>query len=223
MASRRKAEELIQAGHVTVNGIVVTELGVRADTSCDTVTVNGKACEPAVTKLYIALHKPEGVITSVSDPYNRPTVMDYIPKESGCYPIGRLDYDTSGLLLLTNDGDLAQLLAHPRNEVSKTYIATVKGIPTNEALAAFQKGLEIDGHTTAPCTIEIVSNKKEPNAKVRIKLKEGRNRQVRKMCEAIGHKVIALRRVAVGHVNLGNLPKGQWRELTKEELRLFKR
>ena len=216
VASRRKAEELIQAGQVAVNGIVTTELGARADTSRDKVTVNGKPCEINSARVYIALHKPEGVITTVTDPFNRPTVMDYIPADLHCFPVGRLDYDTSGLLILTNDGEMAERLAHPKYEVTKTYVATVKGIPSNESLSNFRSGLIIDGQRTAPCDIEII--KKEPNAKIRIKLREGRNRQVRKMCEAIGHPVLSLKRVEVGPVKLGNLDKGQWRYLTAAEI-----
>jgi len=217
IASRRKAEELIQAGHVAVNGITVTELGARADTSRDMVTVNGQICEPISAKIYIALHKPEGVVTTVSDPFSRPTVMGLIPAGTPCYPVGRLDYDTSGLLILTNDGVLTQQLTHPKHGVEKTYVATIKGMPTRESLAAFRKGLMIEGQRTAPCEIEII--KKAPNAKVRIKLQEGRNRQVRKMCEAIGHLVLSLKRVEVGPIKLGNLPRGEWRYLTAAEKR----
>jgi len=221
IASRRKAEELIQAGNVAVNGITITELGAKADINKDIVMVNGKVCEPSQQLLYVALHKPEAVITSVTDPYNRKTVMDYLPDDFHCYPVGRLDYETSGLIILTNDWTLAQQLTHPKNGVSKTYIATIKGFPSKTALSTFQRGIIIDGKPTAPCEIEIL--KKLPtNTKVRIKIKEGRNRQVRKMCEAIGHEVLSLRRIEVGHVKLENLPKGQWRYLSEKEVRLFK-
>ena len=216
IASRRKAEELIRAGQVAVNGVIITELGARADTTHDKVTVKGQPCEINVTKIYIALHKPEGVVTTVSDPFNRPTVMDYIPTDIHCFPVGRLDYDTGGLLILTNDGEFAERLAHPKYEVVKTYVATVKGVPTKESLAAFRSGLMIEGRRTAPCEAEIIE--KEPNAKIRIKLHEGRNRQVRKMCEAIGHPVMSLKRVEVGPVKLGSLARGQWRYLTAAEI-----
>lgn len=221
VASRRKAEELIQSGKVAVNGIIITELGAKADTIKDVVSLDGKVCEPTQQQIYIALHKPEGVITSVTDPYNRKTVMDYLPNDIHCYPVGRLDYDTSGLLILTNDGALAQQLTHPKNRISKTYIATVKGFPTKATLITFQNGIIIDEKPTAPCEIEIIK-KLQTNTKVRIKIKEGRNRQVRKMCEAIGHDVISLKRVEVGHVKLENLPKGQWRYLSEKEVRQFK-
>ncbi|MCL2405314.1 MAG: rRNA pseudouridine synthase [Defluviitaleaceae bacterium] len=217
VASRRKAEALILAGDVAVNGITITELGARANTSSDTVTVKGRACELISTKIYIALHKPEGVVTTVTDPFNRRTVMDCIPAGTPCFPIGRLDYDTSGLILLTNDGELAQRLTHPKHGVSKTYLATVKGTPSREALAKFRSGIMVDGQVTAPCEVEII--KKEHNAKLRIRLLEGRNRQVRKMCEAIGHNVISLKRVEVGPVKLGSLQRGEWRYLTAAEKR----
>ena len=218
VASRRKAEELILAGDVAVNGITITELGARADTTCDNVTVRGRPCQLISAKIYIALHKPDGVVTTVSDQFNRRTVMDLLPAGTPCYPVGRLDYDSSGLILMTNDGEFAQRLTHPKHGVTKTYIATVKGIPTREALAAFRNGLMVDGQLTSPCEVE-VTNKKEPNAKLRIRLQEGRNRQVRKMCEAIGHPVVSLKRVEVGPVKLGNLGRGEWRYLTAAEKR----
>ena len=214
VASRRKAEELILSGLVAVNGKTVTNLGTRADTTKDTVTVSGKAVEIATQKIYLALHKPEGVITSVSDPHGRPTVMDLIPAElrPGLFPVGRLDYDTSGLIVLTNDGEYAQRMTHPKHETKKTYIATIKGLPGKESLEAFCRGLMIEGKRTAPATIEII--KREPDkTQVRIKLHEGRNRQVRKMCEAIGHPVLSLKRVEIGQLKLGALPRGQWRRL----------
>ena len=217
IASRRKAEELILAGDVAVNGITITELGAKANTATDAVTVRGKPCELISVKIYIALHKPEGVVTTVSDPFGRKTVMELIPAGTPCYPVGRLDYDTAGLLILTNDGALAQRLTHPKHGVFKTYIATVKGTPSRESLAAFRRGLMIDGELTSPSEIEIL--KKGPNAKLRIRLQEGRNRQVRKMCEEIGHEVLALKRVEVGPVMLGTLPRGEWRHLTGAERR----
>jgi len=216
IASRRKAEELILSGLVLVNGKVVKELGTRADIKRDVVIVDGKICELMHKKVYIAFHKPEGVITSNKDPYNRKIVMDYIPPEFKCFPVGRLDYDTSGLLILTNDGDFAERMAHPKYEVTKTYIATVKGLPTDDALKAFRQGFLLEGRKTAPAKIEII--KKMQNARLRIQLHEGRNRQVRKMCEAVGYPVLSLKRVQIGRIKLETLPKGEWRHLTQKEV-----
>jgi len=218
IASRRKAEELILAGKVAVNGVTVTELGARAGVN-DLITVGGKPCLIAEEKIYIALHKPEGVVTTVTDPHGRRTVMDFLPQGTNCHPVGRLDYDTSGLIIMTNDGELTQRLTHPKHGVDKTYVATVEGVPSKEALAAFRAGLLIEGRKTAPAEVEICNTKKGAATKLRIKIHEGRNRQVRKMCEAIGHQVLALKRVAVGVVKLGALPRGQWRELTRAEIR----
>ena len=213
VASRRKAEELITAGRVTVNGAVVRELGVKAAFNA-ALAVDGKPVT-AEQKVYIMLHKPEGVVTTVTDPFNRATVMDLIPKGLRLFPVGRLDYNTSGLLFLTNDGEWAQSLTHPKHEVSKTYIATVRGVPAEEDLRAFREGLNIDGRPTAPCEADILNGNK-----LRITIHEGRNRQVRKMCEAIGHPVIKLMRVSVGKVELGDLPYGKWRDLTPREVEL---
>ena len=224
IASRRKAEQLILAGQVAVNGNIITELGARANIATDTVTVNGRPCTPYSQMFYIALHKPEGVVTTKQDQFNRPTVMDLLPPNPGeiCHPVGRLDYDSSGLLILTNDGALTQQLTHPKYGVTKTYVATVKGVPSTQALAQFSSGLVLDDYDmpTAKCEVEIIT--KNENAKLRIKLKEGRNRQVRKMCEAIGHPVISLKRVAMGAVSLGSLPRGQWRYLTAAEVKQLK-
>ena len=216
-ASRRKAEELILAGRVSLNGQVVTELGAKADPENDLVELDGKIVEIALDKIYIMLHKPEGVVTTVTDPFGRVTVMDLVPQGMGLYPVGRLDYDTSGLLLMTNDGEWTQKLTHPKYEIGKTYIAVVKGIPVAESLRKFRHGVVIDGKKTAPAKIKIIT--KAPNAKLLITIHEGRNHQVRKMCEAIGHKVISLKRVEIGGLALGELPKGKWRALTPKEMK----
>ena len=219
VASRRKAEEIILEGRVAVNGIVA-QLGTKANTTTDVVTVDGKSIEIAQEKIYIMLHKPEGVVTTVTDPFSRSTVMDFISEEitARLYPVGRLDYDTSGLLLMTNDGEWAQKLTHPKHEVKKTYIAIVKGIPTASALKKFKEGLVIDGKKTSRCDIKQESVVKG-NAKLRITIHEGRNRQVRRMCEAIGHDVISLKRVAIGELKLNELGRGKWRHLTRQEVK----
>lgn len=166
------------------------------------------------------LHKPEGVVTTVTDPFGRPTVMDLVPSDVRLFPVGRLDQDTSGLLLMTNDGEWAQKLTHPKYEITKTYVAVVKGIPVAESLRKFRQGVVIDGKKTAPAKVKLMeSGKKSPNAKLFITIREGRNHQVRKMCEAIGHKVISLKRTMVGNLELGTLPKGKWKALSLKDLK----
>lgn len=215
VTSRRKAEEFIIAGRVTVNGTVAT-LGMKADPAKDDILLDGQPVRQKTEMLYIMLHKPERVVTTAHDPQGRQTVMDLLPADFRCFPVGRLDYDTSGLLLLTTDGDFAYRLTHPSHEIKKTYIARLNGLPDEEALTAFRSGLMIDGKRTAPCEITVL--KKEPNALVRITLREGRNRQVRKMCDAIGHPALSLKRVAVGGLKLNDLKKGEWRYLTPKEI-----
>jgi 23S rRNA pseudouridine2605 synthase len=216
--SRRKTEEYIAAGRVTVNGTVAV-LGTKADPEKDDIRLDGQPIRQESDMRYIMLHKPEKVVTTANDPQNRKTVFDLLPKDLRYFSVGRLDYDTSGLLLLTNDGDFAYRLTHPSHEVKKTYIARVSGLPNDEALNAFRAGLPVDGKYTAPCEIRII--KKEPNATVRITLHEGRNRQVRKMCEAMGHPVLSLKRTAVGNLTLGDLVKGEWRYLSSGEIAML--
>ena len=223
VASRRKAEALIAAGRVSVNGEVVSAQGIKVVPGQDRVTLDGATVRPATQKIYLLLHKPEGVVTTLHDPQGRPTVAQFvrdIPQR--VFPVGRLDYDTSGLLLLTNDGDLAQRLTHPRHQIPKTYVARLQGIPQREGLHAFQTGILVEGKITAPAQIEVLRDKRPSPVKggctVRITLHEGRNRQVRKMCEAIGCPVVSLKRVSIGPVKLGGLPRGQRRPLTAAEL-----
>jgi 23S rRNA pseudouridine2605 synthase len=219
LCSRRKAEGYIAAGRVKVNGKVVDEPGVKADPEKDAVTLDGKPAVIASQLIYIVLHKPEGVVTTVSDPQGRLTVLDLLPKlPVRIFPVGRLDYDSSGLLLLTNDGGLTQKLTHPRSGVKKVYMVRVKGVPTREALKRFSKGLMMDGRLTAPCEIKLVK-KIMPDALVRVAITEGRNRQVRRMCDIIGCPVLSLKRVEMGSLKLGGLPRGCWRYLTPEEVK----
>jgi len=167
----------------------------------------------------VMLNKPEGVVTTADDQFNRSTVMDYAPANKRLFPVGRLDYETSGLIFLTDDGDWANNLTHPKHEIKKVYIAVIKGEPSEKELQKFREGIKIEGRLTAPAEIDILRGKSE-NTKVRITITEGRNRQIRKMCEAIGHPVISLKRVAIGSVKLGDLQPGRWRYLTESEILL---
>lgn len=218
VASRRKAEEYIRDGKVRVNGLIVTELGVKVSPD-DRVEVDGKPVKPENNKVYILLHKPRGYVTTVSDPEGRKTVLELVQGiNERVYPVGRLDYDTSGLLLLTNDGDFANLLMHPRHEILKVYIATVKGKPTDEAIERLKTGVRIDDYVTAPAFVKVL-NYYENKTKLEITVHEGRNRQIRKMCEKIGHPVIRLKRIAYGNLELGGLKPGEWRFLTDKEVK----
>ena len=219
IASRRKAEEIISSGRVSVNGEIITQLGTKVEDG-DEVCVDGRQVFPTEKNVYIMLHKPDGYVTTAKEQFGRPAVLDLI--DCGCrvYPVGRLDYDTSGLLLLTNDGDLTYRLTHPKHNVAKTYIALVEGTPTEEEMRRFRAGLEIEDYVTAPAKIKIL--KKDSLTTLKIVIHEGKNRQVRKMCDAIGHKVRRLKRVATGRLSLGSLEKGKYRHLTEEEIEYLK-
>ncbi|AIM15487.1 MULTISPECIES: 23S rRNA pseudouridine(2605) synthase RluB [Neobacillus] len=219
IASRRKAEELIKEGKVRVNGEVVTELGTKV-TPSDKVEVNGIPIEKE-EPVYFLLYKPRGVISSVSDDKGRKVVTDFFPEvKERIFPIGRLDYDTSGLLLLTNDGEFANLLMHPRNEIEKVYVAKVKGIPLREKLKKLEKGIWLDDGKTAPAKVKLLSaDRKKQTAIIEITIHEGRNRQVRRMFEAIGHEVIKLKRERYGFLTMNGLKAGEARELTPHEVK----
>lgn len=218
VASRRKCEEIILSGKVKVNGNIICELGSKVDVNNDVVEYNGKIIKPEENKVYIMLNKPEGYITSVKDEKNRKTVIDLVNINERIYPIGRLDYDSSGLLLLTNDGDIYNKIIHPRVKIVKRYIAVVKGEFNKSEIDKFKKGIDIGGYITAPASIKII--KFEDNkTTVEIGIHEGKNRQIRKMCSALGHDVIALKRIAIGEIKLGYLKRGEYRNLTKEELK----
>ncbi|MBZ6004559.1 rRNA pseudouridine synthase [Paraclostridium bifermentans] len=225
IASRRKAEELIIENRVKVNGKIVNELSFQINEAEDKVEVDGKAIGLEEELVYIMLNKPEGYVTTVKDQFDRKSVIDLV-KGVGArvYPIGRLDYETSGLLLLTNDGDLTYKLTHPKHEVDKTYVATVKGIPNESEINNFEKGLYIEDYKTAPAKIKIVKKNIEKNYAVcEIKIHEGRNRQVRKMCRAINHPVMNLRRKAMGKIVLKDMEIGQYRYLTNDEVNYLKK
>lgn len=221
VASRRKCEEYILEGKVKVNGVLVRELGTKVIPGKDIIEYNGKEIIPEEKKVYIMLNKPEGIITSVKDEKDRKTVIDIINIKERIYPIGRLDYDSSGLLLLTNDGDIYNKIIHPRVKMIKRYIAVVKGEFTNSEINKFKKGVDIGGYITAPASIKVIKFE-ENKSTVEIGIHEGKNRQIRKMCSALGHDVIALKRVAIGNIKLGYLKRGEYRELTKEELDYIK-
>ncbi|MBS6509532.1 MULTISPECIES: pseudouridine synthase [Paraclostridium] len=225
IASRRKAEELIIENRVKVNGKIVNELSFQINEAEDKVEVDGKTIGLEEELVYIMLNKPEGYVTTVKDQFDRKSVIDLV-KGVGArvYPIGRLDYETSGLLLLTNDGDLTYKLTHPKHEVDKTYVATVKGIPNESEINNFEKGLYIEDYKTAPAKIKIVKKNIEKNYAVcEIKIHEGRNRQVRKMCRAINHPVMNLRRKAMGKIVLKDVEIGQYRYLTNDEVNYLKK
>lgn len=220
VASRRKSEEIIYQGRVSVNGKVVKNI-IMIDDEIDVVKVDGRKIELEEKKIYIMLNKPVGVITSVKDQFGRKTVTDIINIKERIYPVGRLDYDTSGLLILTNDGDMAYKLTHPSHEVEKVYAAKIKGIPTIEELDRFKRGLSIEDYVTAPADIKIIKEY-ENRSLVYITIHEGRNRQVRKMCDAINHPVLELKRIRMGEIELGDLKQGEWRELYRNEVEYLK-
>lgn len=220
VASRRKAEEYIKDGKVTVNGKIITELGTKVDCEKDIICYN----KEKITKskmIYILLNKPEGYVTTAKDQFNRPTVIDLIKIEERIFPVGRLDFDTSGLLILTNDGDLTYKLTHPKHNIKKVYEAKILGIPNKEDIQIFQKGINIEGKKTSPAEFKII-DKNNNIATVLITITEGRNRQVRKMCEYINHPVLKLKRVQEGDIKLGNLKKGHYRVLTDREIKYLK-
>jgi len=225
VASRRSCEGIIAEGRVRVNGNIVTGMGVTVTPGADTVEVDGKTIKPEGEKVYIALNKPQGYITTVSDPYDRPSVMDLIRElqDIRLYPVGRLDYDSQGLLLMTNDGDFAHRLTHPRFHVEKEYRAYVRGIPNEAELDRLRNGgVKLDGRATAPAKVW-VENTKGGDGLCRIVIREGRNRQVRRMFDAVGHPVIELTRLRVGPVWLTGLEPGQWRHLGTEEIHALMR
>src|SRR5215203_6780144 len=221
IASRRHAEELITGGRVTVNGEVIKELGSKADPDKDHIKVNGKLINPQLQsreKLYVLLNKPKGCLSSVSDPEGRPIVMELLPPSlRRLHPVGRLDFNTEGLLLLTNDGDFTNYVTAARNRIQKVYEVKVKGVPAESGIQRLRRGITLeDGTRTAPAKIDLL-NETQTNAWYEVLLHQGRNQQVRRMFELIGHSVLKLRRVRIGFLHDENLKPGQWRFLSPAE------
>jgi 23S rRNA pseudouridine2605 synthase len=215
---------MILEGRVTVNGETVRELGTKADPATDAIKVDGRRIKTDIANRYIVLYKPKGYVTTRKDPEGRKTVMDLIGEGDYIYPVGRLDYDSEGLLLMTTDGELAARLMHPRHEVEKVYEVIVKGAPDPKAIEKLRKGVYIEGGRTSPAHVEVGKTVKghKPTTKLTITIHEGRNRQIRKMCSAVGLPVWELRRVRMGPIGLGRLRPGQWRDLTLDEVRRLK-
>lgn len=220
-ASRRACEELIRQGKVTVNGTVINEMGVQVGPR-DEVRLEGRLLRPETVKKYVIYHKPAGEVTTVNDPEGRACVLDHFRDYPvRLYPVGRLDYDSEGLLLLTNDGDLTERMLHPSHEVDKTYLARVTGDVTLESVQKLRSGILLDDHKTSPAKVRVIKHETFATV-VLVTIHEGRYRQVRRMFEALEHKVLQLRRVEFGPLQLGDLPRGQWRELTSDEVRRLK-
>ena len=219
IASRRKAEELILDGKIIVNGIIVTELGTKINPSKDIVEYNNKVIEPEQRNVYILLNKPIGYVTTVKDQFNRPSVLDLVKVKERIVPVGRLDFYTSGALILSNDGDFVYKITHPKHEVNKTYNVTVKGIINDDEIEALRSGVKIDNYITKPAKVKILKTDKDKNiSRIQITIHEGKNRQIRKMCEAIGKKVLALHRSKIGNIDVKDLKIGEWRYLTDAEI-----
>lgn len=227
IASRRHAEELITGGKVTVNGNLINELGAKADPETDHIKVNGKLINPALRQqrnTYILLNKPKGYLTSLSDPKDRPLVTDLLPSSLGrLHPVGRLDFNTEGLLLLTNDGDFTNLITSARNQVPKVYRVKVKGTPSEKGIERLRRGISIgEGERTAPAEVRWL-RQSEANSWFEVVLHEGRNQQIRRMFDAIGHSVLKLARIRIGELDDKKLLVGHWRELQPKEVDRFKR
>jgi 23S rRNA pseudouridine2605 synthase len=228
ISSRRHAEELIASGRVQVNGFAVTSHGARIDPELDEIRVDGTPVPPITKKIYLLLHKPVGYVSTVSDPQGRSTVLDLLPdklRRLRVYPVGRLDRDTSGLLLMTNDGEFALRMTHPRYSTQKHYQALVQGCPSETTLEKLRQGITItDGngnsHLTAPAQVQLL-RRTGTDCWLTLTIHEGRKRQVRRMLSTVGHPVLQLIRIAIGPLTLGDLPTGSWRSLTNEEVRML--
>lgn len=224
VASRRKCEEIILSGEVYVNGESVQELGTKIDPEKDEVIYKGKKLSVPNNKVYILLNKPIGYVTTASDQFHRDTVLDLVKVKERVVPVGRLDMYTSGALILTNDGEFVNIITHPSHEIEKTYTVTVIGIVTKEEVQKLEEGVVIDGeYTTKPAKVKILRTDTETNrSRLEIKIHEGKNRQVRKMCEAVGRNVVALHRSKIGDIGVKDLQLGTWRYLSEKEVEKLK-
>ena len=219
VASRRKAEELIKQGKIKVNNEKVTELGTKINPSKDKVDYEGRIVTVEQEKVYILLNKPIGYVTTAKDQFNRDSVLDLVKVKQRIVPVGRLDMYTSGALLLTNDGDFVYQVTHPKHEIEKTYTVTIKGIVRKEEVEMLKKGVKIENYITNPAKVKILKTDEEKvQSRLEITIHEGKNRQVRKMCEAIGHRVLALHRSKIAGIGVKDLPLGKWRYLNKKEI-----
>lgn len=220
VGSRRKCEQYILDGRVMVNGIIIRELGTKINPDEDQVYFDGKKVENKNKKVYILLNKPIGYVTTVKDQFNRDAVMDLVKVQERVVPVGRLDMYTSGALILTNDGDFVYKCTHPKHEIDKTYTVTLKGIITKEEVDKLCTGVDIGGYVTRPAKVKILKTDLEKDiSRLEIVIHEGKNRQVRKMCESIGRKVLALHRTKIGNIVVKDLPLGQWRYLKNNEIK----
>jgi len=218
IASRRKAEEMIEEGRVIVNG-KVARLGEKADPAVDHIKVDGKLLTKPEPKVYFIFNKPKGVVTSLYDPEGRPTIKDFLKGiRQRVYPVGRLDYDSEGLLILTNDGELAHSILHPSKEIQKTYMVKVKGKIDEDSIEKLRKGVKIEGGITAPAKVIKISETEE-NSWIEITIHEGRKRQIRRMLLKVGHPVLKLKRIKIANLKLGSLKSGEIRRITPEELK----
>ena len=218
IASRRSAEKMIESGRVYVNGDLIDYMGCVIDPQCDVVEVDGRVIQPENKKYYIMLNKPKNYVTTVSDDLGRPTVMQLVSDiNARIYPVGRLDFDTTGLLIMTNDGEFANILTHPKHVVNKAYIARIDKPLDETQLEKLRNGIELDGVMTSPARAENIK-RPQKGFEVKIIIHEGKNRQVRRMLDAVGANVMSLKRISVGSVTLGNLPEGKWRKLSEAEI-----
>ena len=223
VASRRKCEEYITDGRIKVNGKIINELGTKVNPEKDEIYFDDKKIENKEELVYILLNKPIGYVTTAKDQFNRDTVMNLIKIKERVVPVGRLDMYTSGALLLSNDGNFVYKITHPKHEINKTYTVTLKGIVTKEDVEKLEKGVDIGGYITKPAKVKILKTDIEKNiSRLEITIHEGKNRQVRKMCEAIEKKVQALHRTKIGNISVKTLKIGQWRYLTKKEIQELK-